>query len=68
MTALDNRQDYGEERRTGLGLIDNRTVALVFTQPAANRIRVISLRKASRSERLLFEKEVGSKLWNIEPN
>jgi uncharacterized protein len=34
----DERQDYGEERLIGIGLLDRRTVVIVFTEPAEETI------------------------------
>jgi uncharacterized DUF497 family protein len=67
LVAPDVRE-HGENRLIGVGMILNRVVVVVFMQLAANRVRVISLRKATRSERLRFESEVASQLWNIEKN
>ncbi len=44
--SLDQRQDYGEERWIGLGMLDGRVVLVVFTEPDEKTIRIISLRKA----------------------
>ncbi len=49
MTWPDVRHDYGEERMTGLALIDSRLYCVVFTDRGDNR-RVISLRKANLRE------------------
>lgn len=48
---IDDREDYGEERYVGLGLLDGRVVVVIFTQPDDDTIRVISLRKANSYER-----------------
>ncbi|MGD0962070.1 MAG: BrnT family toxin [Methylomonas sp.] len=45
----DTRYDYGEERMTGLALIDSRLYCVVFTDRDDSR-RVISLRKANIRE------------------
>jgi uncharacterized protein len=31
--SLDQRQDYGEERWVGLGMLDGRVVVIVFASP-----------------------------------
>ncbi len=54
LVALDERDDYGEDRWIGIGLLDGRVVAIVFTEPDENTIRVISLRKALQHERERF--------------
>ncbi|MGB7260068.1 MAG: BrnT family toxin, partial [Pseudolabrys sp.] len=56
-TALvvpDERADYGEPRWLALGMIGKRLHSLAFTI-RRERIRVISLRAASRKERTNYE-------------
>ena len=55
LTKLDERKDYGEDRWLGIGLMDMRVVVIVFTEPKANAIRVISFRKATSHERKRYE-------------
>ena len=43
------RQDYGERRYLALGMIGDRLHAVVFT-PRADKVHVISLRKANQRE------------------
>jgi uncharacterized DUF497 family protein len=45
----DVRQDYGERRYLALGMIGSRLHAVVFT-PRADKVHVISLRKANQRE------------------
>lgn len=52
-TTIDDRADYGEERFVTFGLLDDRVVAVVHTE-AADTIRVISIRKATKREQALF--------------
>ncbi|NMF83315.1 BrnT family toxin [Nodosilinea sp. P-1105] len=59
---LDERDDYGEDRRVGIGLLDGRVVVVIFTEPAANTIRVISLRKALSHERKRYEQYIQDRL------
>ena len=42
--SLDERQDYGEDRSIGIGLLDGRVVVIVFTETDEQTIRIISLR------------------------
>ncbi len=49
--SLDKRQDYGEDRWIGLGILNGRVVVVVFTEPEEGTIRIISLRKALPYER-----------------
>jgi uncharacterized protein len=53
---IDDREDYGEERYIGLGLLDGRVVVVIFTQPDEDTVRVISLRKATPYERQQYSK------------
>lgn len=50
----DVRKDYGERRFPALDLITGSLHVLVFT-PRAERVHVISLRKASRRGNRLYE-------------
>jgi uncharacterized DUF497 family protein len=62
LVALDNREDYGEDRLTGLGWIKNRVAVIVYAELEADTVRVISLRKANKNERERFEKELAQRL------
>lgn len=55
LVNLDDRQDYGEERWIGIGLLDMRVVVIVFTQLESDLIRIISFRKATCDERKKYE-------------
>lgn len=57
-TALDTRGDYEEDRWSGIGLLGNRIVVVVFTERGEDTIRIISLRKALKYERKKFEEAV----------
>jgi uncharacterized protein len=54
LVVEDQRKNYGERRFQALGLIDCRLHMLVFT-PRADRIHIISLRKANDRERRRYE-------------
>ena len=54
----DTRLDYDEERWIATGLVHGRTVAVVFTIPSANRVRLISARKVSPQERKRYEEKI----------
>jgi len=56
LVRLDQREDYGEDRWQGIGLIRGQVVVLIFTQRDLEVIRVISVRKATKHEREGFEK------------
>lgn len=46
----DDRDDYGEERWIGIGLLQTIIVVVIFTEPESNVIRIISARRADQSE------------------
>ena len=54
LSALDTRHDYGEDRWIGIGLLQGRIAVIIYTQPDAETVRVISLRKAVSHERKRF--------------
>jgi uncharacterized DUF497 family protein len=49
LVVVDDREDYGELREMALGFIGVRLHTMVFTR-RADDIRIISLRKAHRTE------------------
>jgi uncharacterized DUF497 family protein len=55
LVERDDRDEYAEERWRGIGWLHARVVVIVFSEPAPRTIRVISLRKANRSERRKLE-------------
>ena len=57
-TAPDARDDYGEDRWTGIGNFRGRVMVVVFTERGADRIRIISVRKALKHERKYYEKSI----------
>lgn len=57
-TALvfdDDRRDYGERRQVCLGQLRGQLVVVAFTF-RGDALRVISMRKASRRERRLYDR------------
>lgn len=46
----DDRQDYGEDRWIGIGLLRSIVVVVVFTERGRDTIRIVSARKANRNE------------------
>jgi hypothetical protein len=58
----DLRQDYGERRWVGLGMLRGRTVQVVFAEREPEVIRIISIRKATRREQKEYEKAVQDRL------
>ncbi len=67
-TALDLREDYGEDRWKGIGFLGNRIVVVIFTYRGENTIRIISLRKALKHERKKFEEAIGNRLGENWPD
>jgi uncharacterized protein len=59
---LDERSNYGEDRWIGTGLLDERVVVVVFTEPDAKTTRIISLRKALSYERKRYEQYLKNQL------
>jgi uncharacterized DUF497 family protein len=54
----DDRKDYGEQRWITIGFLGTKLVVIVSTQ-RVDCTRIISMRRAERSERKLYEKEMG---------
>jgi uncharacterized DUF497 family protein len=58
----DERQNYGENRWIGLGMLQGRVVVIVFTEPNEQTLRIISLRKALPYERKYYEQYLKDEL------
>jgi uncharacterized protein len=61
VVELDDREDYGEERCIGIGLLAG-VVVVIYTEPSDDIIRIISLRKALSHERKKYEKYIKNRL------
>ncbi|MFH7024762.1 MAG: BrnT family toxin [Heteroscytonema crispum UTEX LB 1556] len=57
VSIVDNRFDYGEERFITLGLLEGRVVVVVHTE-RDNRIRIISVRKATKHEEINYFQQI----------
>lgn len=57
-TALDTKEEYGEDRWIGIGFLRESIVVIVFTERDDDTIRIISLRKALKHERIKFEEAI----------
>ncbi len=55
VVELDERENYGEDRYIGIGLLQGRVVVMVYTEPDEQTVRIISLRKALSYERRYYE-------------
>lgn len=64
LVAVDNREDYGETRYVGIGMLYGRVVVIVYTEPedTPDTIRVISLRRAAKHEQTRYERELKNQL------
>ncbi len=62
LVDLDERSNYGEDRRIGTGLLDQRIVVVIFTEPNPKTTRIISLRKALSHERRRYEQYIKNRL------
>jgi uncharacterized DUF497 family protein len=56
---VDNRHDYGETRLRAIGMAGGLILACVYTDRGAVR-RIISLRRANRSERNAYRASEGN--------
>ena len=65
LVGLDDREDYGEDRWIGVGLMENRVVVIVFTEPEEDTVRVISFRKATTDERDNYEQEYKNQFGSL---
>jgi uncharacterized DUF497 family protein len=54
----DSRDDYGEQRMIGIGLLDGLMVLIVHVE-SDETIRIISMRKADSDETTLFYQTYG---------
>jgi uncharacterized DUF497 family protein len=58
MVREDTRKIYPEQRFIGYNTIAGRLIVVVFCTPDANRIHIISFRKANRCEQAKFENKI----------
>lgn len=54
----DVREEYGEMRWIGIGMIQDRVAFVAFAERPNDTIRIISLRKANHEEREEYEKAI----------
>ncbi|MEK7442989.1 MAG: BrnT family toxin [Chloroflexota bacterium] len=62
LIGLDDREDYGEDRWIGIGMLKTRTVVVLYTERGENVIRIISLRKATTDEQKRYEEYLKDEL------
>jgi uncharacterized DUF497 family protein len=54
----DTREDYGDERWLGIGMIQGCLAFVAFAERSPDTIRIISLRKAGHEEQQEYEKAI----------
>lgn len=54
----DTREDYGEKRWIGIGMIQGRVAFVAFEECRNDTIRIISLRRANHEERKEYENAI----------
>ncbi|MBI3302142.1 MAG: BrnT family toxin [Deltaproteobacteria bacterium] len=58
LIELDEREDYGEDRWSGVGFLRNIVAVVVWTERQDDVIHLISARKATQYERKRFEQHL----------
>jgi len=58
LTLLDDREDYGELRWISIGPLQALVAAVVYTERDQDVLRIISARKATRSEVRHYEQAI----------
>ena len=66
LVIQDDRQDYGEERYIVTAPIEGRLCVTVLT-PRAERMRIISLRRANRRESKRYAKAITKASIQVDP-
>ena len=60
LACIDQREDYGEERWVGIGVMKGVVVVVVYTEDDDKEVRrLISARKATRNEQSKFKRALG---------
>ena len=62
---IDCRYDYKEVRYSGMGMVFEREVVLIFTKPTEDRVRIISFRKANKREIRCYHEKIKNGLEGI---
>jgi len=62
VVEADTRNDYGENRWIGLGIVGGRVAHVIFAERDPETVRIITLRKATGRERKEFEKAIKDRL------
>ena len=62
LSALDTREDYGEDRWIAIGVIRSIVVVIAFTERGSESVRIISARKATKNEKEKYHKQIKNQL------
>ncbi len=62
LVAADDRYEYEEDRWIGIGMLEGRTLIVIFTERADDTIRIISMMKALSHEKIRYEQYLGNRL------
>jgi uncharacterized protein len=62
LVAIDEREEYAEDRWIGIGLLKAFVVVVVYVERGKDIIRIISLRKALSNERKEYERILKDRL------
>jgi uncharacterized DUF497 family protein len=68
LSRVDTREDYGEERLIGIGIIREVVIVIAYTEPNENTIRIISARKAKKNESKNYHIEIKDRLDQSKQN
>jgi len=61
LACIDRREDYGEERWVGIGILKGIIAVIVYTENDETcTIRIISVRKATENERKKYKEKIGN--------
>ncbi len=60
LTFEDDRFDYSEQRFVSIGLLSGEFVVIAHTEENENVTRIISMRKATKHEEIIFFKAFGN--------
>jgi hypothetical protein len=61
LACIDRREDYGEERWVGIGILKGIIAVIVYTENDENcTIRIISVRNATENERKKYKEKIGN--------
>ena len=62
ITRIDNREDYGEDRWIGLGVIKEFVIVIAYSEPKEETTRLISIRKANKNESKNYHTQIKNEL------